>query len=109
MNRIRSHTAVPNTRSRRSGSGQMIVLFAGALTAIILIVGLVIDGGNAFAQRRGVQNSSDFGALAGARIVAEWVGGDTNNGTDANVRLACAHVSAAPRVITELIPPSARI
>ena len=28
---------------------------------------------------------------------------------DANVRLACAHVSAAPRVITELIPPSARI
>ena len=40
----------------------MLILFFGALTAIILIVGLVIDGGNAFAQRRGVQNSSDFGA-----------------------------------------------
>ena len=96
----RSDTTVPNTDSRRSGSGQMIVLFAGALTAIILIVGLVIDGGNAFAQRRGVQNSSDFGALAGARIVAEWVGGDTNNGTDANVRLAIQNALTANNAST---------
>ena len=85
---------MPNIGSRRSGSGQMIVLFAGALTVIILIVGLVIDGGNALAQRRGVQNGSDFAAMAGARIVAEWVGGDTNNGTDGNVGLAIQNALA---------------
>jgi len=68
--------------------GQMLVLFAGGLTAIILIVGLVIDGGYAFAQRRDAQNAADFAAMAGARIVAELVGGDTTNGTDANVKAA---------------------
>jgi hypothetical protein len=69
----------------RSGSGQIIVLFAASLTVIVLGVGLVIDGGNALAQRRGSQNASDFAALGGARVVAEWVSGDTNNGTDGNV------------------------
>jgi Flp pilus assembly protein TadG len=68
--------------------GQMIVLFALALAAIVLSVGLVIDGGNALVQRRGAQNASDFAALAGARVIAEWVGGDTVNGSDANVRSA---------------------
>jgi hypothetical protein len=68
--------------------GQMIALFALASTVIILAVGLVIDGGYALAQRRGSQNASDFAALAGARVVAEWVGGDATNGTDANVQAA---------------------
>ncbi|MEA2547769.1 MAG: hypothetical protein QOE42_367, partial [Chloroflexota bacterium] len=68
--------------------GQMLVLFALALSAIVLMVGLVIDGGNALVQRRGAQNAADFAALAGARIIAEYVGGDTVNGTDANVQTA---------------------
>ena len=68
--------------------GQMIVLFVLASTVILLAVGLVIDGGNALAQRRESQNASDFAALAGARVVAEWVAGDTSNGTDANVQAA---------------------
>ncbi len=71
---------------RHSQRGQMIALFAIASTAIILVIGLVIDGGFALAQRRGSQNASDFAALAGARVVAQWVGGDTVNGTDANVQ-----------------------
>jgi hypothetical protein len=68
--------------------GQMLVLFALVLPVALLAVGLVIDGGNALAQRRGAQNASDFGALAGARIVAEWIDGDTANGNDTNVGLA---------------------
>jgi hypothetical protein len=71
---------------RRRGRGQILVLFAGSLVAIILAIGLVVDGGNALAQRRGAQNAADFGAMAGARVIAEWVGGDLANGTDANVR-----------------------
>jgi Flp pilus assembly protein TadG len=73
----------------------MIVLFALALSVIVILVGLVIDGGNALVQRRGAQNAADFGAMAGARIVAELVGGDTTNGTDANVRAAIDGAVAA--------------
>ncbi len=68
--------------------GQVIVLFAGALVVIVLFVGLVVDGGYAFAQRRAAQNAADFAAMAGARIVAEWISGDTTNGTDTNVKEA---------------------
>ena len=72
----------------QGGRGQLLVLFTLAISAILLLVGLVTDGGYALAQRRGSQNASDFAALAGARIVAMWVGGDTTNGTDANVQAA---------------------
>lgn len=68
--------------------GQVVLLFALASTVMILMVGLVIDGGYGLAQRRQSQNASDFAALAGARVVAEWVSGDTANGSDANVQAA---------------------
>lgn len=73
---------------RSRSSGQILALFVLSATAIILALGLVIDGGYALTQRRASQNASDFAALAGARVIAEWIGGDTANGTDANVRLA---------------------
>ncbi len=78
---------LPDGRTARP-RGQMLVLFALSLSALILSIGLVVDGGNALVQRRGVQNAADFGALAGARIVAEFVAGDTTNGVDANVQTA---------------------
>jgi hypothetical protein len=55
--------------SRRS-RGQTIVIFALALTALIGMVGLVIDGGNAFAQQRKTQNGADAAAEAGATELA---------------------------------------
>ena len=76
----------------RGERGQMIVLFALASTVIILAVGLVIDGGYAFSQRRELQNASNtLPHSPGACVVAEWVGQDTVNGTDANVRDAIAN------------------
>jgi hypothetical protein len=75
--------------------GQILVLFAGALVVIVLVVGLVMDGSYALAQRRGAQNSADFAAIAGGRIIAEWVTGDTTNGTDANVKDAITTAVAA--------------
>ena len=77
-------------RSEQQRNGQVIVVFALALTAIVLLVGLVIDGGNALAQRRASQNASDFAALAGARIIAQQISGDTSNGTDLNVQNSMA-------------------
>jgi hypothetical protein len=75
--------------------GQILALFALSLTVLILGVGLVVDGGNALVQRRASQNASDFAALAGARIIAEKVGGDLVTGTDANVQLAINNAIAA--------------
>jgi hypothetical protein len=64
----------------------MIVLFGGSLVLLVLVVGLVIDGGYAFAKHRAAQNAADFAASAGARIVAQARVGDATNGTDANVQ-----------------------
>jgi len=75
----------------------MLVLFGGALILLVLLVGLVVDGGYAFAQRRGAQNAADFAASAGARIVARARVGDSANGTDANVQGAILAALAANR------------
>ena len=53
------------TRSR----GQILVIFVLALVAVVAGVGLVIDGGFAFAQRRAEQNAADLGAFAGANAL----------------------------------------
>jgi hypothetical protein len=75
----------PQTRTLK---GQIIVVFAITLTAVLLGVGLVIDGGYALEQYRAAQNASDFAALAGARVVALSIAGDTVNGTDAKAQAA---------------------
>jgi len=49
-----------------SSRGQVIVIFALALVAIIAMVGLVLDGGSTFAQRRNQQSAADLASLAGA-------------------------------------------
>ena len=61
--------------------GQTIVVFALALTALIAMVGLVIDGGNAFAQQRRTQNGADAAAEAGTTELARRAVGIP--GTDA--------------------------
>lgn len=55
-----------NRHSSPRQSGQILVLFALSLVAIIAAVGLVLDGGSAFAQRRSEQNAADVAALAAA-------------------------------------------
>lgn len=52
-------------RDRRSSErGQLLVVFALALIAIIGAVGLIIDGGSAFVQRRDQQTVADLAAMA---------------------------------------------
>ena len=51
---------------RRAQRGQVVVVFALAGFAMILMVGLVLDGGSTFGQRRVQQNAADLAALAGA-------------------------------------------
>ena len=67
--------------------GQLLVLFALTLTAIIAGTALIIDGGNLWAQQRIVQNASDSSAQAGAIVMAERFAGATapSGGWDAKV------------------------
>ncbi|GAC1669575.1 MAG: hypothetical protein NVS9B8_12450 [Candidatus Limnocylindrales bacterium] len=50
----------------RPAAGQILVVFAMGLMVIIGIVGLAIDGGATYAQRRDQQTAADLAALAGA-------------------------------------------
>ena len=59
---IRRH----QSRLLQEPRGQILVIFALALVAITAMVGLVLDGGSAFAQRRAEQNAADLAALAAA-------------------------------------------
>jgi Flp pilus assembly protein TadG len=52
--------------------GQILVLFTLMLVVMILVTGLVVDGGNAFLNRRDAQNMSDIAALAGTKRLADY-------------------------------------
>lgn len=56
---------LPAPTHRRDG-GQILVIFVLSAVVIIGMVGLVVDGGSTFTQRRGQQNAADVAALAGA-------------------------------------------
>lgn len=57
------------TERRRAERGQILVMFAGGLVAILAIAALVFDVGQNLLDRRAEQNASDAAALAGARYV----------------------------------------
>ena len=50
-------------------TGQSMVLIALLMVGLIAMLGLVIDGGNAYVQRRRMQNAADAAALAGTRTL----------------------------------------
>lgn len=61
-------TGKTERRGRRTHDerGQILVVFALALIAIIAMTGLVLDGGSTFVQRRDQQNVADAAAMAAA-------------------------------------------
>ncbi|MGC9523154.1 MAG: pilus assembly protein TadG-related protein [Anaerolineae bacterium] len=54
---------------RRSQKGQVLVMVALGLLALVAIVALAVDGGHLYAERRRMQSAADSGALAGARVL----------------------------------------
>lgn len=53
-------------RRTSASEGQILALFALSLVVMVAMVGLVLDGGSTFAQRRSQQNAADMAAMAGA-------------------------------------------
>ena len=68
--------------------GQILILFVFCLFAIIGMVGLILDAGGAFAQRRGEQSAVDLAAMAGANQYL------LNNDSQAATRAATTIASA---------------
>ena len=80
----------------RTERGQTLVLVALLLVAMLAMVALAIDGGNAYSERRQMQTAADAGALAAARARclgdAAWVSaGETQcEANSSQAAIACA-------------------
>lgn len=70
--------AVKLPSGRRGAEGQILVIAAGAMVAVVVMVGLVIDGGALYAQQRLAQNGSDAISTAATLVIAENLGSPTN-------------------------------
>lgn len=87
----------PFNRKRAADErGQILIIVAGGLVAIMLGVGLVIDSGYALMQHRVAQNAADSAAIAGTRIVTLHY--QSGAGTDADVLEAVEETSLANEV-----------
>ena len=63
------------SRGARQAGGQIIVAFVLAVTAVLAMVALIIDGGNLWSQQRIVQNGSDSASEGGAVVLANKLSG----------------------------------
>lgn len=79
--------------------GQVIVIFALALVAVVAMVALILEGGNAFAQQRITQNGADAASNAGAVVLAKGLG-LSGSVTDADVEAAVNTVSDQNGLLT---------
>jgi hypothetical protein len=79
-------------RAKRGEHGQILVVAVLAMVAMIAGTALVLEGGNAYAHQRAIQDAADASANAGATILAKSLGGATQ--TDATVASAIAAIAA---------------
>lgn len=68
-------------RGKTNESGQSLVLVGISMVVLVGMLGMAIDLGRGFAERRKMQNAADAGALAGAWIMAK-------GGTDSQISAA---------------------
>ncbi len=80
--------------------GQVLIMFALFLTVMMGILGLAVDLGYAFSQRRTVQNAADLAAVAGTRTVIRYKAGDSTAAlTDVQNLVSANHMN---NTVTEL-------
>ncbi len=83
------------------GQGQILVLFALGIVAVVAMVGLVLDGGDAFNQRRGEQNGADLAALAGANAYLNTYMSTKNAAASMTAATSAAKASATGNGYTD--------
>jgi len=71
---------------RNGERGQVLVITVFAIVVLLAAVGLAVDGGTAYLERRRMQNAADASALAGTRRLAEAIcGSQSASATDAAI------------------------
>src|SRR5204862_6484448 len=55
--------------TRNSRRGQVAIIIALSMFLLIAVIGLALDGGSMYVQRRTAQNSADAAALASTRVM----------------------------------------
>ncbi len=55
-------------KMKRNEKGQVLILVVVSAVVLAAMAALIIDGGNAYLNRRGAQTAADSGAVAGASI-----------------------------------------
>jgi hypothetical protein len=55
-----------------SEAGQALVVLTVAMVGLLVVVGLALDGGTAYLERRRMQNAADAGSREGARQLYIW-------------------------------------
>jgi hypothetical protein len=89
--------------------GQSLVVVTLMLVVFLGMLALILDGGNAYAQRRAAQTAADAGALAGAREICIDPPGDPysraweyavgrNHATDADITINNGEVTVVARI-----------
>ena len=76
------------TRRRQAQRGQSLVMIAALLPVLIGMLGLVVDSGYAYSERRQIQNAADASALNGARALETQIANGNQVGSDTQVVLA---------------------
>jgi len=83
--------------SRVQQHGQVLVVSVLAIIAMMSMLALLLEGGNAYAQQRGTQNGVDAAANAGAVALARKLAGSTITTTDVGDAVqAIANANALP-------------
>lgn len=97
ITRVRPH-------DRDGQQGQVLVVVVLGLIAMIAMLGLIIDGGYAFAQQRGSQNGADSSATAGALVIAQNLPfrplGQAGPKTDTDVSAAVSSAASGNKIST---------
>jgi hypothetical protein len=88
-------------RGHQQERGQILVLFTLAAVAIIALVGLILDGSDAFWQRRHEQNGADLAAVAGANAYMNSFSSSHNVTTATAAAIAAARAAATRNGYTD--------
>lgn len=92
------HTSRP-----RDDKGAIVVLMAISMTALLLVAGLVMDGGAAYAQRRQMQNAADASAMAGAAALDDVRFGGAAVGTVQSRAQQIAQRNGAESAVCQIV------
>lgn len=91
-------------RADRSQDGQVIVVFALALTVLLAAAGLAFDVGRFYSERRFLQNAADAAALAAANSLIQ---GRTQAEADTIARaILAANFARDPSGVAPALPPT---